>query len=127
MSNQTIAERKAIKRCGIMKNAAHNPPSIKYPPLVKQSSYRTSLKEFFWGAVVTVVISLVFFSFFGGNAMSTINLLVIQAHKLKESLDLQVNIASIRCQYRRYERVNRVFMRAVQRFQRRLDKFEWCA
>jgi len=59
--------------------------------------------------------------------MNEINTLVIQAHKLKESLDLQVNVASIRCQYKRYERVNRAFMRAVQRFQRRLDKFEWCA
>jgi len=66
MSNQTIAERKAIKRCGIMQNAAHNPPSIKYPPLVKEPSDRTSLKEFFWGAVVSVVISLVLFFFFLG-------------------------------------------------------------
>jgi len=66
MGNQTIAERKAIKRCGIMQNAAHNPPSIKYPPLEKQPRMRTSLKEFFWGAVVTVVISLVFFFFFRG-------------------------------------------------------------
>jgi len=66
MSNQTIAERKAIKRCGIMQNAAHNPPSIKYPPLVKKPRTHPSLKEFFLGAVVTVVISLVLFFFFLG-------------------------------------------------------------
>jgi len=58
--------------------------------------------------------------------MSTINQLVIEAHKLKESLDLQASVASVRCQYKRYERVNRVFVKAVRRFQRRLYKFEWC-
>ena len=64
MSNQTIAERKAIKRCGIMQNAAHNTPSIKYPPLAKKPRTRISLKEFFWGAVVVMIISLVLFFFF---------------------------------------------------------------
>jgi len=31
MSNQTIAEQKAIRHAAVMLNAAHNPPAIKYP------------------------------------------------------------------------------------------------
>lgn len=39
MEYQTVAERQAFRRYGIMQNVAHNPPSIKYPPLVKKPTH----------------------------------------------------------------------------------------
>jgi len=58
---QTLAERRALRRYGIMKNVAHNPPSIKYPPLVKKPKTHF-LKDLFSfvgvAAVMAVTITL---------------------------------------------------------------------
>lgn len=57
--------------------------------------------------------------------MSAINPLVVEAHKLKAELDLQQNVCTMRREDKRAIRLRSVLYRAIQRFQRRLDKFEW--
>jgi hypothetical protein len=60
-----------------------------------------------------------------GDVMSAINPLVIEAHKLKASLDLQQNVCTAHNESARAIRIRSVLYRAIQRFQRRLDNLEW--
>lgn len=61
-----------------------------------------------------------------GDVMGVeINPLVAEAHKLKEQLDLQQNIFTAHNDYARATRTRNVLYRAIQRFHRRLDKFEY--
>jgi len=54
-----------------------------------------------------------------------INPLVAEAHKLKSDLDLLQNVYSVRNEHVKASRLRITLYRAIQRFHRRLDKFEW--
>jgi len=65
MSNQTIAEQKAIRHAAVMLNAAHNPPAIKYPhPNIERvAPIDGVMVGFAVGILCVVAVAATFYSF----------------------------------------------------------------